>query len=341
MRNGKTLLILLAALLALSALPLAAQDAPITVRIGYQRGDYYSILEENGALEAALKEQFGDGLILEYTLFTSGPPLLEALNGGSVDIGWVGNTPPIFAQAAGVPLTYVASQITSAGHAILVSQDSDIQSVEDLVGKQIAFTRGSSANYFVIQSLETVGLSYTDIVPVFLQPADARAAFDGGSVDAWSIWDPFLNAAIAQSNARPIITHTEVELQRSYQIAASSFVEAHPEVVVAILDVVQDAVEWARENPEDHAAVLEAQTGVPAEVWLAIKAVNPVYDLEPIYDDIVVGQQAVADIFYSLELIPEAVDVRSVVWVPEGVDPSTPSLTAPVSVDAEEEAATN
>lgn len=321
-----TLTFVVAALL-LTALTVQAQDdAPFVLRVGHQRGDYYTILKNNGNLEAAIKAQYGDDAVVEYTLFPAGPPLLEAVNGGSIDVGGVGNTPPIFAQAASVPFVYFGSQLSTTGSAIIVPENSPIQTVEDLAGKSIAFTSGSSANYFVIDALRTVGLDFPDITPVPLAPSDARAAFDSGSIDAWSIWDPFLTIAIAQVNARPIIDSSELKPTRSYQLASQALAEQYPEAVQIVFDQLQETATWVRENPEDYAAFLESETTVPAAIWLEIRANREIYPYEYIHDDIVTSQQTIADVFSELELIPEAIEVSSIIWTPEDFDSTQPSL---------------
>ncbi len=319
--------LVLLALFALTGLAVHAQDdAPFVLRIGHQRGDYYTILKNNGNLEAAIKAAYGDDATVEYTLFPAGPPLLEALNGGSIDIGGVGNTPPIFAQAADVPLVYFSSQLSTSGSALIVPENSPIQSLEELAGKTVAFTSGSSANYFVIEALRTVGLDFPDIVPAPLAPADARAAFDSGSIDAWVIWDPFLTIAVSQVNARPLIDSSQLEPVRTYHLASQAFAETNPEVVQIVFDQLQETITWVRENPEDYAAFLESETTVPADLWLAIRENRPIFDLEYITDDIIASQQAIADVFAELELIPAAITVEDVIWTPEGFDRTQPSL---------------
>jgi len=317
-----------AATLLLAVLSVQAQDdTPFVLRVGHQRGDYYTILKNNGNLEAAIKAQYGDDATVEYTLFPAGPPLLEAVNGGSIDVGGVGNTPPIFAQAATVPLVYFASQLSTSDSAIIVPENSSIQTVDDLAGKTVAFTTGSSANYFVIDALRTAGLDFPDIVPAPLAPSDARAAFDNGSIDAWSIWDPFLTIAVSQVNARVVIDSSELTPTRSYHLAEQTFASENPEAVQIVFDQLQETATWALENPADYADFLESETTVPAAVWLAIRESRDIYPFEYITNDIVESQQTIADIFTELGLIPVAIDISNVVWTPEGFDPTQPSLT--------------
>ena len=171
----------------------SAQDK--VVRIGFQKYGKLVLLKSKGTLEKKLKPL---GYKVEWTEFPSGPPLLEALNVGAIDFGNTGEAPPIFAQAAGAPLVYVAHEPPAPkGEAILVPKDSPIKTVADLKGKKVALNKGSNVHYLLVKALEKAGVKYSEIEPVFLAPADARAAFERGSVDAWVIWDPFQAAAEA------------------------------------------------------------------------------------------------------------------------------------------------
>ncbi|HEX2620536.1 MAG TPA: aliphatic sulfonate ABC transporter substrate-binding protein [Phototrophicaceae bacterium] len=335
-------LVIAAVLLVLNggATLITAQDTePLVINIGIQRGNLWGVPELHDGLVKALEEGLGKPVDVELTLFPAGPPLLEALNAGSIDFGGTGDTPPIFAQAAGTPLVYVASQLSSSGQALIVPENSPVQSVADLKGKTIAYTKGSSANFFTIQALQSVGLEITDVESAFLNPADARAAFDGGSIDAWTIWDPFLTTAKTQVNARVLFAANDLPApQRSYQLASQKFVTEQPEALQIILDQVQAQIDWSRDNPDDWAAFLESETTIPADVWLAIRAENEVYDLDYITDEIVEQQQGVADVFYDLQLIPEKLDISSVVWAPAEAAQATEEVQATEQVQATEEA---
>src|ERR1700761_2685894 len=170
------------------------------VRIDYQKYGKLVLLKGKGSLEEKLKPL---GYKVVWTEFPSGPPLLEAMNVGALDFGVTGETPPIFAQAAGAPLVYLAYDPPAPqGEAILVPKDSPLKSVADLKGKKVAFNKGSNVHYLLVKALEKAGLNYTDITPTFLAPADARAAFERGAVDAWVIWDPYQAAAETSLQAR-------------------------------------------------------------------------------------------------------------------------------------------
>ncbi|MCX6049575.1 MAG: aliphatic sulfonate ABC transporter substrate-binding protein [Chloroflexi bacterium] len=281
------------------------------LRIGYQRGgEYWNLLKAEGTLE----KLFGPNVKITWSLFAAGPPMLEALNAGAIDIGEVGETPPIFAQAAGAPLLYVAQEASSgAGSAILVPDGSPIKSLADLKGKKVAFTKASSAHLLLIRALEKNGLKYSDIEPALLAPPDARAAFEGGSVDAWVIWNPFFEAAVQELKAQILIDGADVSPTRSYVIAAKPFVEKNPNKVLAIIDELKKSQVWAKDHVDEYAALLEKETQLSAAVWKgAFNRERP--ELQLLDDQTAVDQQKVADIFFDLQLIPEKLDIKSVIW---------------------------
>ncbi|HEY1016862.1 MAG TPA: sulfonate ABC transporter substrate-binding protein [Herpetosiphonaceae bacterium] len=281
------------------------------VRIGYQKGGSLPILKGRRTLEERLAPQ---GVTVEWSEFPAGPPLLEALNSGSVDIGSTGQTPPIFAQAGGTPLVYVASiASTGDGQALLVPANSPIKAVADLKGKKVAFAKGSSAHFFTISVLREAGLDYGDIEPVFLNPPDARPAFEGGSVDAWVIWEPYLTIARHAGNARVLHDGTSLTPTHGYYLAARPFVDSHPELVGAVLEEVQKVEEWSAQNPGEVAAILAPVINVDAAI-LAEVAERQSFGLSPISAELVAEQQAIADIFFELKLIPKQISIKDAVW---------------------------
>lgn len=305
--------LLLALVLTACGSAASTGGAPTELRIGYQRGGIWSLLKAQGTLE----KHFGDQVKITWTLFPSGPPLLEALNANSVDVGSAGDTPPIFAQAAGTPLRYVAAQSgNGAGSAIIVPNNSAIQNLQGLKGKKVAFTKGSASNLLIVRALRKVGLDYRDIEPVYLQPPEARAAFQGGSIDAWVIWNPFLEAAKQELGAREIINGADVSRTKGYILARDTFVAQHPALVRELIEQAQQANQWAYHNRDAYAEVLQQETGIAVAIWKAGFTTEFV-NYELINDEAVAYQQDVADIFYELKLIPNKLDIRSVVWTPE------------------------
>jgi sulfonate transport system substrate-binding protein len=211
-----------AAATGLLAAPAVAQER--TLRIGYQKYGTLVLLKGRGTLDARLR---GQGVRVSWTEFPGGPQLLEALNAGAIDVGTAGEAPPIFAQAAGAALLYVAHEPPAPrGEAVLVPRDSPLRSAADLRGKKVALNRGSNVHYLLLRALESAGLRYAEVEPVFLAPADARVAFERKQVDAWVIWDPFLAAAEASTGARTLADGTGLVANHQFYLASERFAAA-------------------------------------------------------------------------------------------------------------------
>ena len=282
------------------------------IRIGYQKAaTILYALKAKGELETALK---ASGASVTWTEFPAGPPMLEALNAGSIDFGYTGEAPPIFAQAAGIPLVYVAyDPWTTKAEAIVVHKDSPIKSVADLKGKKVAFAKGSNTNYLVVKALEKAGLKYTDIKPTFLAPADGRAAFEGKNVDAWAIWDPYLAAAQKATGARILTDATGLAPNRGYYLAAKSFAQKNPAGLKTVLAGVSKVSNWAKKNPPEVAKLLSPVLGIDAAV-LEVAEKRRKYGVLPLTNDVISKQQEIADTFYKINLIPKQIKVKEIVW---------------------------
>ncbi|MGX9772002.1 sulfonate ABC transporter substrate-binding protein [Janthinobacterium aestuarii] len=291
-----------------AGMPAAAQaQAKAEVRIGYQKYGTLTLLKGRGTLEKRLAEQ---GVGVKWTEFPAGPVLLEGLNVGSIDFGTVGEAPPIFAQAAGANLVYVGNEPASpASEAIVVPKGSGLRTLADLKGKKIALNKGSNVHYLLLKALEKAGVAYADIRPVFLPPADARAAFERGSVDAWAIWDPFLAAAEKQLGARVLSDGKGLVANYQFYLASRTYAEKNPEILRIVLDEVAKVDDWGRNNPDEVATILSAQTGLGKDV-VALAASRYAYGVKPVSVDVIASQQRVADAFSSLKLIPKPIVVK-------------------------------
>lgn len=293
------------------ASPAIAQGAALKeIRIGYQKTGVLVITRQQAALE---KHFASKGIEVKWIEFSSGPPMMEAMNVGSVDFGAVGDSPPVFAQAAGAAIVYAAGQPITNGQGILVPKDSPIRDIADLKGKRIGFTKGSSAHNVVVQTLEKAGLTYADISPVYLTPPDAGPAFANGSIDAWAIWDPYFAIGEAKQNGRILINSHEVTKTNSFYIANREFAKNHGAILQQIVDVTTAAGKWAEEHRDEVARSLAAITGVPLDIQ-TVAANRANFVVGPVTDEIVATQQGVADRFYKLGLIPKPIQIRDIVW---------------------------
>ncbi|WP_027908645.1 sulfonate ABC transporter substrate-binding protein [Pseudomonas sp. URMO17WK12:I4] len=304
----RSLVALFAAAISFGAITQAQAE---TLRIGYQKYGTLVLLKANGALEKRLAAK---GIDVKWTEFPGGPQLLEGLNVGSVDFGTTGETPPVFAQAAGADLLYVAFEPPApTSEAILVPKDSPIKSVADLKGKKVVLNKGSNVHYLLVRALEEAGLKYSDIQPVYLPPADARAAFERGSVDAWVIWDPFQAAAEQQLQARTLIDGTGLVSNHQFYLATRSYAEQHPEVIEALVEEIRGIGEWVKANNDQTVAQVAPLLGLSPDITrLAVQRQS--YGAQLITPQVVEAQQKIADTFTALKLIPKPLKISDVIW---------------------------
>jgi len=276
------------------------------VRIGFQKYGKLVLLKSKGTLEDKLKAA---GYKVVWTEFPSGPPLLEALNVGAIDFGNTGEAPPIFAQAAGAPIQYVAYEPPAPkGEAILVPKDSKLTSVAELRGKKIALNKGSNVHYLLVKALEKAGVKYSEVEPVFLAPADARAAFERGAVDAWVIWDPFQAAAEAATGARTLADGAGVVSNYQFYFSSKKFVKRDSGIVDLVLAELREVDDWAKGDIHAVANQLAPAIGLPVDVVeVALKRQS--YGIKPITDSVIADQQQVADTFFALGLLPKQIKI--------------------------------
>ncbi|MCS4508723.1 sulfonate ABC transporter substrate-binding protein [Xylophilus ampelinus] len=291
--------------LALPSLPVWAQAPARTLRVGNQKG-ILSILKGRGTFEKRLAPL---GVSVKWTEFNAGPVQLEALNVGSIDFGDVGEAPPIFAQAAGAPLAYVASTPhRPAVEAVIVPKGSAIKTVADLKGKKIALNKGSNVHYFIVKLFEKHGLAYSDLSLVYLPPADARAAFERGAVDAWVIWDPFLAAAEKALDARVVADAQGVVGNRAYYFSSLDYAAKNRDVITVLIEEIDRLDRWAGANRDAYATELAGVLGLSKPV-LDLAVGRNTYGTVPINKAILAEQQQIADKFFELKLIPKKIDV--------------------------------
>jgi len=310
----------LAALAASAAGIAFGQSAPTStiVRIGYQKSSTLIVLlKAQGTLEKQLAPL---NVRVSWHEFTSGLPLLEALNLDNLDFSAdVADTVPVFAQAAGAQLTFVAQEAPSpAAQAILVRADSPLKTVADLKGKKIGFAKAAGSHYLLIAALAKAGLSFKDIEPAYLTPADGRAAFEKGAIDAWVVWDPFLAAAQKQSNARVLADGTGIASYQRYYLASTRFAKARPDVLGVIYGELERAGKWVKASPKEAAAVLAPVWGIDAAIVEQANARRS-YAVRPALPEALGEQQRIADAFFAEKLLPKKIDALDIGLFKPGV----------------------
>lgn len=293
---------------AMTGVPVLAESREI--RLGFQKYGVLVLLKGKGLLEERLAPL---GYKVTWAEFAAGPQMLEALNAGAIDIAQTGEAPPIFAQAASPRLTYIGFEPPAPKcEAILVPKDSPIQSVADLKGKRVALNKGSNVHYLLVRALEEAGVGYDEITPSFLTPADARAAFASGAVDAWAIWDPFQASAEQTLGARELVNAEGLAPNYQFYFGDRGFVGANPEAVTGLLAAIGEIDTWIAGNPRAAANELAPSTGIPADALeLALSRQN--FGVQPLTPEVIANQQKVADTFAALGLLPKPVRISEAV----------------------------
>ena len=287
------------------------KDDVKTVSIGFQKSSLNLLVAREQKL---LETQFPNAKI-EWREFPAGPQMLEALAVGAVDFGAVGNTPPIFAQSADKDLNYAAYEVyPGSSLGLVLPKTSNIKDLSELKGKRIALQKGSSAHEFLAKVLQKAGLTWQDIQPIWLPPADARAALDKGSVDAWAIWDPFLSAIELNGNVKVLIDSQVFPKTYSYYISNPKFTAQHPQAINKVIKSLNEADQWILKNQTAAVELYGKSTGLAPEV--AKRALDrrlkpsPILAINP---EVLQSQQQIADLFYAEKLIPKKINVEDAV----------------------------
>jgi sulfonate transport system substrate-binding protein len=289
-----------------------AAEPSKTLRIGYQKFNSVNILKGTGALEKALADQ---GVKVSWHEFAAGPQLVEALSTGAINLGHAADAPSVFAQASGKPVVYLAAeQPYPLGIGLLVRKDSKIESIADLKGQRVATGRGWNAQYLLALALEEGGSNYKDIQPAYVSSAsDAIAALESGSVEAATLWDPFLAAAELQLPVRNLRDGKDLTNNRTFYLTTAAFADANPTLIRTFFVELAKTNEWANAHPQEVAELLAPQLGITPQVLLkATERRN--YSATAITDEIVAEQQKLADTFVGLGVLPKSVRVADAIY---------------------------
>ncbi|WP_420476489.1 sulfonate ABC transporter substrate-binding protein [Noviherbaspirillum sp. ST9] len=286
---------------------------PKELRVGFQKSSVnLTLLKQRKGLEQRLP-----GVKATWFEFTAGPQMLEALSVGSIDFAMTGDTPPIFAQAAGSNLVYVGAEPAKPDNsAVLVKQDSPVRSIAELKGRKVALQKGSSAHYLTLRALQQGGLQWSDITAVYLAPADARAAFERGSVDAWVIWDPYWAAIEKALSPRVLATSRGLVSNHTFYLAGRTFADKYPDVVHLLFEELTKSDSFVKHNHADAVRIVAESTGLDhatIDTYLTRRPRSPVAYLTQQMSE---EQQVIADTFHRQNLIPKPIRVKEVFWQP-------------------------
>ena len=282
------------------------------LRIGFQKGSLnLALLKSYGLLEQRLP-----GVKVQWTEFPAGPQLLEALALGSVDLGATGDAPPVFAQAAGKDVVYVGAEPPKPdSSAVLVKPGSPLKTLADLKGRRIALQKGSSAHFLTVRAVKKAGLAWGDIQPVYLPPADARAAFERGSVDAWAVWDPYYAAAEVAGELRALATSRGLTSNNTFYLASRAL-SRDAALLKTLFDALTDTDTRTRADRRDAVQRYADFAGLPLATVYKMVERRGAAPVGPLTTDIVKEQQLVADSCAELGLIPRSIRVADAIATP-------------------------
>jgi sulfonate transport system substrate-binding protein len=287
-----------------------AQAAPTEFRVGYQKAGMLSVAKEQGVFERRLKSLGVEGV--KWSEFEVGPPMMDAISAGAIDFGWVGDAPAIIAQSTGAKFVYAACMPASQ-HGLLVVEGSAIRSLADIKGKKVAFARGTSAQNIMLRLLAKAGLTFGNIVPVYLSPADASAALLRGDVDAWVIWDPLFALAEHRQKVRAIATTKDIVNGNSVYVANPDFATKYPKVLAAVVDEVTKLTEWAAQDRDKYSEVNATATGIELDVVrTAVGRTDLV--VGPVTPTVIAQLQETADAFFKVGVISKPIVIHDAVW---------------------------
>lgn len=310
--SRRSLLGLLGAAVSVPAWRSARADDSAPLRIGFQKGTVnLALLKSLGLLDKHLP-----GTTVQWVEFPAGPQLLEALAVGSIDLGATGDAPPVFAQAAGKDLLYVGAEPPKPdSSAILVKPDAPLHTLADLKGRRIALQKGSSAHFLTVQAVAKAGLAWADITPVYLPPADARAAFERGAVDAWAIWDPYYAAAEIDGQVRVLVSSRGLTGNNTFYLASRALA-GRERALAGVFAALTETDAWVQSHRQDAAKRYADFAGLGLATVLRVLERRQPSPVAPLSPALVAEQQKVADAFARLGLIPKPIQVAQIVWTP-------------------------
>lgn len=282
------------------------------LRIGFQKSSINFAI----AKQQKLYEKEFPNAKISWNEFPAGPQILEALAVGSVDVGVTGDTPPVYAQAANKPLYYIAYEAAKPlASAILVQKDSKLTQLSQLKGKRIALQKGLSAHYLLVQAVRKAGLQWSDIQPIWLTPADARAAFQKGAVDAWAIWDPYFASAQVEDQARVLASGKGLSPNYTFYLASPDFVKQHPQALKSIIQQINVADQWVQAHRTETAQSIAQSTGLKPQVSQVFIDRRPrPSGAAPLTAKVIADQQQLANRFSELKIIPNSINIQQAVW---------------------------
>ncbi|ALS24004.1 MULTISPECIES: aliphatic sulfonate ABC transporter substrate-binding protein [Paenibacillus] len=253
-------------------------ELPKEIRIGYQ-------VSPNGELMAkalGLAEKKFPGVKISWLKFDSGRDVNTAIASGSIDFGLVGTPPGASGIAQGLPnQIYYIHDVIGESEALVVQEKSGIRSLQDLTGKTIATTFGSTSHFSLLSALKQANIDPGTIKIIDMQAPDLLAAWQRGDIDGAYTWQPVQSKLLAASG-KVIINSKEVADQGAptgeFGVVHNDFIAKYPNVVKQYIEVLDEGTKYYRDHPKEAAESLSKELGLTPEETL--KAMNEITVLD-------------------------------------------------------------
>ncbi|MFC5929836.1 aliphatic sulfonate ABC transporter substrate-binding protein [Cryobacterium melibiosiphilum] len=238
------------------------------------------VIKEKGWLEDALAEQ---EITVNWIQSAGSNKANEALRAGAIDVGSTAGSAALLARSNGSEIQVIDIYSQPEWAALVAADGSEITSVTDLKGKQVAATTGTDPYFFLLQALEAEGLSQDDVTIQNLQHADGWSALQSGSVDAWAGLDPIMGAA---EGAGAELFYRDVDFNSyGFLNATEAFIAEKPDVAQTVVNVYEHARAWALENPEETAQILSEVAAIDLTVATTVITERSNLDVDNIPGD--------------------------------------------------------
>lgn len=225
---------------------------------------------------AVAKGYFAEqGLEVESLMHTYGKAALQSVTENKADFATVAETPVMFNVLKGEKIFVIANiEASTTNNAIVARKDAGISKPGDLKGKRIAFTPGTTSDFFLDSFLTANGLARKDIQPVGLKPEEFREAFMAKLIDAASTWNYPLTEIKHQLGAEGLIFYDREIYTETFNIAArQDFVLQNPDTTQRFLRALIKAEEFVAKHPDEAQTIMSINTKIDkrliSEVWNA------------------------------------------------------------------------
>ena len=235
------------------------------------------IIKDQGWLE----DTFGDKVTVNWLQSAGSAAANDALRAGAIDIGSTAGSAALLARSNGSPIQTIDIYSQPNWAAILVGPDSDIESVDDLRGKNIAANAGTDPYFFLLQALDEAGIGLDEVTITQLQHADGKTALESGAVDAWAGLDPLLSTSVVTAGSKIIYDNPDFNTY-GFLNATEAFLSKSPDLAQAVVSAYEKARAWAIDNPDEAAAILAEVAGIDIAIAESVLLDRTNLEVDPV-----------------------------------------------------------